>query len=268
MRTLLLLPIIAVLAHAGGAAAQTPTRRVTVTPTVGFVAASPLFEHDPRFDRSLIDPNPEFGQYELRDFTRLSLDGVLTAGARVAVPVGGRWTVSADGAYGTTEFEFRRQVGAYRGEELLNGSQGSSTMEASLTTFALGVARHFAIPGISAEAEAGIGAALQHFRLERPECRTAPPSVGFPGFACEGTLLLEPPRWEKSYNVPGATGHLLLRRRITPRLGIEGRAAYTVGRANTESFYTDLLPELDRYEATKRTNVRTTQLSAGVSVGF
>jgi hypothetical protein len=185
---------------------------------------------------------------------------------RLSVPLGGRWTARAGGAYGSSELELREESTATTPGEPELRDETVSRNEARIATFDLVIARTFPLPG--AEAEVGVGGGLNHFRLDGTDCRPIPPSQGFGGVECDGIPLPAEPPYEESYSIPSAVGHLAVRRRLTGRIGIEGRGSYSVGRANTESFYQDLIPEFDDFEAPKRVTVHVGQLSLGLSVGL
>jgi hypothetical protein len=131
-------------------------------------------------------------------------------------------------------------------------------MEASFAVVALGVARRVPLGAIGAEAEAGLGGTLTLLRLESPPCGPLPPSSGLLGGTCGDLYGPE----EDAYDVPGVTAHVALRRRVWSRVGVEGRAAYTLGSASTGTLR-------DKYRgAPARQAVHGTQLSAGVSIGL
>jgi hypothetical protein len=72
--------------------------------------------------------------------------------------------------------------------------------------------------------------------------------------------------WEKRYDVGSVVGGLTLRQPIGRRFAVNIGGNVSTGRANTEGFFRDLLPEYDHLEAPKRYAVRTTQLHLGLSV--
>lgn len=263
LRTLLLLTVLA-----APLTAQTTARRVTITPTVGILSSTPLFEHEIRFERARLDLGSNPGTYEFRDIVRLRVEEPVMAGVRVAVPLGGRWAAQAAGAYGSSDFEFRVENTLSEDGELLTRDETFNRDEARIITLALAIARTFPLRGDATEAEAGLGGGLNHFQLAGTDCRPLPPSQGFGGVECNGVRLPSAPPYEESYSIPSAVGHLALRHRVTERIGIEGRGTYSVGRANTESFYRDLVPEFDDLEAPKRVTVHVAQLSLGVSIGL
>lgn len=257
-----LLPALVLLALSDPIAAQTlgTGPRVTATLSVGHVALTPVFDHDPDFSDDLDSPMDPGAEY--RDRTRLSLTGARATGARVAVRVAPRWSVYADGAYGGTEYGYLRQSGTYLGGELGNGSETRASESASITRVALGVSRRFAVRPTS-EVEVGVGGAFSRLELERHLCS--------PGSAYDplcGVLFPEGVKWETRYDLPGAAATLVLRQRILGRIALEGRTDYSVGRADTEGFHVDLVPEAERYEAPKRVTVHMGVVSVGAAVGF
>jgi hypothetical protein len=143
-----------------------------------------------------------------------------------------------------------------------DGQEGSSRLEARrparVTTLGGGVGRSFALPRGGRELELTLGGAVERFSLDRLEPVCLAPSLGYP---CEPA---DP--WDGRYTVPSVNGALALRQPLTPKMGVELRGGYSVGRANTESLYRDLVPVLDAYEAPKRQTVRTGDLSLGLWV--
>lgn len=258
--TLAALPLLAALVAAGESAAQSDRHRprVTITPSYGYATLSPVYEHDSGLGETSNPSFPELGTFELRHLTRVKLRDAHTLGARIAVALGSRWSVYADGGFGETEFDHTFQSGAYKDGELVSGQEAQSHLDASVTTVSLGVARRFPLGGAT-ELETGAGAALNRLRLDKPEC---PPFGGCSDFYPEGI------RWEEKYDIPSLSGTLVLRQRVLGRIGFEGRASYSAGRADTEKFVVDLIPEYDEYEGPRRTTVRVARLSAGLSVGF
>ena len=270
MLPFLLLLFAASLTNPSGVSGQSPASRprVALVPTVGYTNVGLLYQHDPRYDPAAlcVGSCPSSSPYEYRDLTRLQLKGAPTAGVRLSVPLGGRWTAYADGMYGATEFEDREEKGAYSRGALVHGDELMYHSDASIAAFATGVTARLRLPRVGAELDLGLGGALNRFSLERPDCRPSPPSQGYFGSTCGPFFGAKGAPWKGTYNVPSAVGAVALRRRLVGRFGFEGRAGYSVGRANTESFYFDLIPELDRYEAPKRSTVQTLQLSTGLSV--
>jgi hypothetical protein len=50
-------------------------------------------------------------------------------------------------------------------------------------------------------------------------------------------------------------------------MALDFRGIYSIGRADTRSFWTDLQPALDQYEADRSHWLRVTQLSLGLEIG-
>jgi hypothetical protein len=258
--TLLALPLLAALAAPLAAAAQ--LQRFSISAHRGYAAVSPVLKHYTR----------EVNTFEGTDFstisedsTRLAIEGSPTTGVRVVVPLGARWSATLDGAYGTTHFRYSIKhvvVDASDPEFLWSEESIDSRMDASVGVVALGVARRVPLALVDAEAEAGLGGTLTLLRLERPACEPLPPSSGGLGSTCGDLYTPEGLPWEHAYDVPGVTAHVALRRRVWSRVGVEGRAAYTLGSASTGTF-ADRNPG-----APSRQAIHGTQLSAGLSVGF
>jgi hypothetical protein len=235
--------------------AQAPGR-LSVTPFLGYTQTSPVFDHKVHIVE---------GSASFHEQTRVALDAAATAGMRVGFAVGQRWTAHAEAAYGGTEFEFREYSVAQSGD-LVGTAEYESVYrsEASVTTFGVAVGRRFRPVSGAAEMELSLGGGLQRLRLERPNCEPLPPSMGF-ATTCGPLFGGGSPRWDRVYHVPSLSGAAGLRVPLRQRIGAEVRAGYLVGRANTESFHVDLIPELDRYEAPRQTRVGLVQLTAGLS---
>lgn len=260
-KLLVVLPVVAALAAPHDTAAQARPR-VTVTPSAGYVILSPLVDHDPDLNVAI---DPGFAPGDARDRTRLALDNTLVAGARIAVALGSRWSAYAEGAYGTTEFEYLRQDGFYRGDDLVIGMETGSRHDASILTLGLGVARRFPLAAAT-EVEVGAGGALNRLQLDRPDCTPGTPSTGF-NSPCNPFFPNGFP-WEEEYDIPSASGTLALRQRLAGRISLEGRAGYSVGRANTETFHTDYIEGDEDREIPEHRTVHVGQLSLGLNVGF
>jgi hypothetical protein len=177
--------------------------------------------------------------------------------------MGQSWTLLADAAYSGTEFEFYELRESWNG-----GLQGLAETEyrddASIAILSLAVGRRFRAIR-TAEVELSLGGALQRLQLFRPDCRPLPPSQGIGGTTCGPLFGGGTPRWEPTYTAPSLSSAASLRVPLARRLAAEFRIGHQIGRGDTESFYQDLIPELDQYEAPTQTTIATFQLSVGLA---
>lgn len=247
MRLRLIAQVPLLLASAHALAAQQP--RVTITLTGGQQWNSALFDHTAAFDAQ---------DRHMTMAKSLRVPESTMAGARVAARVAGPWLVYADVAHGSARMGYVDDVRATLTDgSVLTGRQ-ESTRPARITSVGAGVGRGITLPRGLPELELTVGGAVQRFGIDRVQFLCGAPSQGVP---CGG----EDP-WKRSYTVPSASGGLTLRQAITPRLGLELRSAYTIGRVGTEGLGHGLPAELAAYEAPTHQTVRTGEASLGVWV--
>jgi hypothetical protein len=223
--------------------------RLSVTLLAGRQWNGPIFSHEVSF---FVDSR------QVRSLERLEVPEATRAGARVSYRVAGPWLVYAEGAYGGSHvgYVLEQRVTTPGGQD---GFQRSERRKpARVTTLGAGVGRSFALPRGLPELALTVGGALQRFSLDAQEQEC--------GTTSQGYLCVDGDPWESHYSVPSLSGGVLLRQALTRNVGIELRGAGSVGRANTEGFYEDLVPSLDAFEAPRRQTVRTGEVSLGLSV--
>jgi hypothetical protein len=172
-------------------------------------------------------------------------------GVRVTALRDERWTVAAEAAYGSTKYDYVIRMPF---------DQYIRTADGSVVTMLLSIDRTVArTDGLR------LGALLQggiHRLAVNPDpviCVSPAPSPACPGVA---------PAWQRAYNVPSVGGGITLETRLGDRMTLDFRGTSSLGRADTRSFWTDLPPSLDQYEADRSHWLRVTQLSAGLEIGL
>ncbi|HEX8829758.1 MAG TPA: hypothetical protein VF705_01245, partial [Longimicrobium sp.] len=172
------------------------------------------------------------------------------AGARVAAHVAGPWLVYADVAHGSARMRYVDDARATLENGTVLTQLQEATRNARITTVGAGVGRGVTLPHGLPELELTLGGAVQRFGIDRLEqCQPGPCSF-------------DP--WQSSYTVPSARGGLTLRQAVTPRLGLELRSAYTIGRIDNESLNHRLPDGFAAYEAPGHQTVRTGEASLGL----
>jgi hypothetical protein len=187
---------------------------------------------------------------------RLTLESAPSIGLRGAYRLGVLWTVGAEVAWGASDYHYfsRSESGPSFSEEEFHGSAAIASL--------LVTAQRPIITGVSGmRIDALLLGGLQRLNVHESPSFCTPPSSGIP--ACSA-----PERWQGVYDVPSIGGGLALGRSLTPRLALRSRAMYSIGRANTSRFWTDLVPELDQYEADRSHRVGVLQLSLGLEMGL
>lgn len=263
-----LIPFLTFLAFVSApstmAIAQSPSsKRVTITPTFSILASSHLITHRETYDPASFERPPSDPSLEYRTLTRMSVESMPMAGVGLRVPVRTRWSVDVEGAYGTSNLDYRRARGWYGAKGFLYGESVNLEMEARAAVFAFALARRITPDAASIQVELGVGGALTHLELERPDCR---PSASSFGSRCAPAFGVEGAPWKGVYNLPAASGTFSARWPLATRVEMQVRAVTSVGRVDTESFRVDLPPRFDRYEVPNRSTMHTTRLSLGSSV--
>jgi len=229
--------LVLVCAHA--LAAQQP--RVTVTLTGGQQWNSALFDHTASFIAQ---------DQQIRLAKSVRVPQATMAGARVAARVGGPWLVYADVAHGSARMSYVDDARATLADGTVMTQFIEATRDARITSFGAGVGRGVTLPHGLPELELTLGGAVQRFSIDRLE------------YCQPGPCSFDP--WESSYSVPSARGGLTLRQALTPRLGLELRSAYTLGRIDNESLNHRLPAGFAAYEAPSHQTVRTGEASLGI----
>jgi hypothetical protein len=237
MRTSLLGALFAIALASHGAGAQRS----------GFGVGA-LFSYvlpDPIYDKTTLGAT---GDLQL---DRLSLGAAPAIGARIAYRFGEVWAVSAEASRGSASYEYL---------VVTPFSQSRRTGGGSVSTMLLSVDRTVARTG-----DLRLGALLQggvqRLTVNRDPVVCLPPSLGTPSPCAPA----QP--WQQAYHVPSVGGGFAVRAQLGERMALDFRGIYSIGRANTRSFWTDLQPALDQYEADRSHWLRVTQLSVGLEIG-
>jgi len=220
-------------------------RRFSFAPTVGYMWPTPIFEHTVVFPT---DP----GFTPTTERQRLRVHPALVLGGRFAFALTPRWKFYAEGtSSGTTQMDYSDRLAA--GPDV--GAYTTAGRPASFHTLELGAERvfHFAtrLPTIGVK----LGAGSYRFAIANDPllCGGVPNSLP----ACP---------WANHYNITSAVAGLVVRQSIGSHVALELEGKGSTGNANTSSFFVDLFPQFDQFEAPKTHRVNTTQLSLGVSV--
>lgn len=251
------MPIIAVrlvhlgvlLAALGVQPAAAQGGRVSLELTGGRGTNSPIFEHEVR------ETVP--ARTSLR---RLSLDDAFVVSARVGYRVTGSWTLVGEVGEGPTDYS-HSWVTTIPGVGVVESTEQWGS--ARRTMVSLGLAHRFTplVRPLSIEPELGV--AMQRLRVGNPgvACVPQPPSLG--GYA----PCVASERWERTYSVPSVGAGLALGYTVLPRVDVQLRGRYSVGRTSTrEGFFVDLIPQYDFAEAPTSQTVRSTHLSVGLRI--
>jgi hypothetical protein len=193
--------------------------------------------------------------------TRLALDGGTLGAARIAYRTAGGWMLVADLGHGSARYVYTHDVTA---SSLGGSSTETRTGGASRTTLGIAVAHRTEFLRLPLSVEPEIGIALHRLTVGNPgvQCIPQAPTLGGPTDSCATSE-----QWEQVYSVPSASAGLSLGYAIAPRLAVELRGLYAIGRTSTEKgFYVDFIPDFDYAEAPKSKVIRSTQLFVGLRV--
>jgi hypothetical protein len=211
------------------------------------------------FEQQVVVPAGTIGMASGTSLTRLSIDDAGMIGGRIAYQVTGPWTLVGQLGQGSTGYHYYQSFSGTGG--VLSTQEQWGTARRS--TFALGIARRSTLAAMPLFIEPELGIAVQRLRVGNPgvACVPTPPSLGAP------TPCLASARWERTYSVPSVGAGLSLGYAIAPRVAVQLRGQYSVGRTSTkEAFYVDLLPQYDFMEAPTSQTVRSSHLSVGLRV--
>ncbi len=231
-------------AQAQNAERVPPNERWSVSPRASYVWPGDLFRHE----YTLSQQTPA-GEFETGHLERLRVEPLSMLALQVKYRLTNDWMVGLDVDYGNGTFEYHRR-GTTSEERVMS--------EASLTSIGLIFGRRVALLH-TMDVELGLGAWAQRFTLAK-DTEPCPPSLG----VITHCGITGP--WADSYTVPSFGARIELHRHIARRIGVELGATYSVGRADTKSFWRDLIPEFDAYEAPTTYWVHTPRLFGGVAL--
>jgi hypothetical protein len=214
--------------------------RFSITSEIGRVWPTSIFEHNPTY--------PAFAGFPPRSrIQQLWVHPAQLLGASVEFSAGRGWIVYASGRGSSeTVVQFKDSTSS---EEYFDRAP------AKIKLWELGVGKNFRLGKRLPQLRATLGGGSYRFSLDRN-------SNCFPSGYCP----FLPSPWRSHYNIPTIVGGLLLRQRVTSHIALELGGKQSVGRADTENFFVDLLPQFDQFEAPKTQIVRTTQLSFAISI--
>ena len=214
--------------------------RFSITPAIGRVWPTSIFEHNSTF--------PAFGGFPPESrVQRLWVHPARLLGGTVEFSAGRGWIIYASGR-GSRETVMQYNDSTF-------GEHFSVREHATIKLWELGAGKIFRLGERLPQLRATLGGGSYRFALNAyAQC--------FPNGFCP----FPPPPYRSHYNIPTLVGGLLLRQPVTTHFALELGGKESVGRANTKSFFVDLLPQFDQFEAPKTQIVRTTQLSLGISV--
>lgn len=222
--------------------------RLSVEVSVGRSTNSALYEHE--VADAAIGSTME---------TRLSVDDARTISGRLGYRVGGGWMLISELVQGSTGFRYSEFATSRTfGSQFTNEQWGT----ASRTAVSVGIAHRSVLAAFPLFVEPELSIGTQRLRVGRPsiDCVPQPPSLGV-------VPCVPNERWERTYSVPGVGAGLSLGYAIVPRVAVQMRGQYSVGRTSTEeAFYVDLIPQYDYAEAPKSRTIRSSHLSLGFRV--
>lgn len=209
-------------------------QRFSFTPEIGYTWPTPIFEHTAAF--------PGGGGFAAStEHQRLRVHPARVLGARLGFAVMPGWNLYAEGTKSaTTDLDYLDRVDATAGVF----SETRDFTFASFQTWELGAEKLFHLANRFPEVGVKLGAGSYRFNLNR--------TTGNP--------------WVSHYNITSAVGGLVIKQSIGRHVAMELEGKGSTGNANTSSFFVDLLPQFDQFEAPKSHRVNTTQLSVGVSL--
>lgn len=215
--------------------------RVQLVPLAAFISPGAIY------DKTTVFPDAPVGVSE-----RLKVDATAALGGRISYRPTPHWAIAAEAAHGSSSYVYRYDSGSLREER--RGNSSVLTVQAS-------AARELVSTAAGARVEAVFVGGVHRLTVEKdPVC--GPPSLGSP------PCFFSPKRWQDDYSVPFGGAGLGASQRVSRRLSADARITYSFGRANTESFWQDLLPQYDAYEADRHHWVHTVSLALGIGIGL
>ena len=221
-------------------------QRLSFAPTVGYTWPTPIFEH------TVVFPSAS-GFPATTEHQRLRVQPALVLGGRLGFALTPGWKFYAEGTTsGTTPMDYfdRTFVGA---DMVAYTTSGRS---ATFQTVELGAERLFHLATRLPTIGVKLGVGSYRFAIS-----------GDPLF-CQSSVF--PPErvcpWANHYNITSAVAGLVIRQSIGSHVALELEGKRSTGNANTSSFFVDLSPPNNQFEAPKTYRVNTTQLSLGISL--
>jgi hypothetical protein len=191
--------------------------------------------------------------------TRLRLDGAWMPGMRVEYRVRGGWRLFGEAASGGAGYRYLSRWWVGEAERPSGVTENTMWGPARAWSASAGLA-HAVTPrwrGALVEVEAGATFQRDELPDDRGCVRTAA-RVWCPA-ATEGLAV----RWDPRFDVPGGRAGVTVRQRVLPRLELQARGGYAVGRLLGATAATAVPAGGDAARW-----VRTRQLSGGVALGF
>ena len=243
------LAALALLAGSISLRAQQP--RLTIAPLVGRADPSSIYDH------TIVFPPASSGGSPVTSVERLSVNPATTVGATVDFRVGASWVLSARASRGSSKYEYFQ-----RDESGGLVSQNEERGPAEVTSAALTLGRRFDAVPLLTYLDLFAGGSLQVLNVRPfPGCGAPPP----PPSAGVVTVPFGCDAWHHRYSAPGVIGGAQLHRRIAEHWGFHGGGSFSLSRADTKVFWTDLLPQYDQYEAPKSHRLHAVQWSLGLA---
>ena len=163
-----------------------------------------------------------------------------------------RWTVRAEASHASSSYVYRYDSRAVQEERRGNGA---------VTTLQASAARALVHTANGTRVEASLVGGVQRLSVQQsPPC--GPPAMSQP------PCLFSAEDWQRTYTVPFGGVAVGTSHPISARLAGDARVSYTLGRANTEAFWVDLLPQYDAYEADRHHWLRTVSATLGLTIGL
>ena len=221
-------------------------QRFSFVPTIGYTWPTPIFE------RTVVFPTvPGFTPTTERQ--RLRVHPALVLGGRFEFALRPGWKLYAEGtSSGTTIMDYFDRTDA--GQGVFNETR--SGRSAHFQTLELGAERLFHLATRLPTIGVKLGAGSYHFGISGNPLLCQLPNTS-PQTICP---------WTNHYNITSAVAGLVVRQSIGSHLALQLEGKGSTGNANTSSFFVDLFPQNDQFEAPKTYRVNTTQLSLGISL--
>jgi hypothetical protein len=229
-------------------ALRAQAQRFSFAPTIGYMWPTPIFEHTVVFP-----PAPGFTPST--EHQRLRVHPARFLGGRFGFALTPGWKLYAEGTSSVTtamDYIDREAIGADV------GSESTAGRFATFQTLELGAERLFHLATRLPTIGVKLGAGSYHFAIsDHPLLCAMSPDFPSPRAICP---------WASHYNITSAVAGLVVRQSIGSHVAMELEGKGSTGNANTSSFFVDLGPQNDQFEAPKTYRVNTTQLSLSVSV--
>jgi hypothetical protein len=227
-------------------------QRFSFAPTIGYTWPTPIFEN------TVVFPSTP-GFLPGTEHQRLRVHPARVLGGRVGFALTPGWKLYAGGTRSaTTALDWLDRV------DLTVGfvSESRSFRSATFHTWELGAERLFHLATRFPTVGVKLGAGAYRFAISRNPI----PCVVLPNTPPPGAVCPAADPWASHYNIVSAVAGLVVRQSLGSHVAMELEGKGSTGNANTSSFFVDLPPQLDQFEAPKTHRVNTTQISLGISV--